>query len=167
MAFICVKCGKSMSSKQALATHNKRKNKCDAFCECANCKKKFATQKQLDKHCNKKIPCINDHNVILQEFEKNQCSFCSKKYKSVSSFNAHLKTCKKRLFQETSKNISKDSQAETNKVIAQFKLYHEQVSEQMKQMESVVQLQNRKTTIAFDKSRSAEISVSCFKAVYK
>jgi hypothetical protein len=53
----CIKCNKIFNSNRDLQRHLNRKIKCDRVLECDNCKKKFKTTQNLNKHLNNKKKC--------------------------------------------------------------------------------------------------------------
>jgi len=68
---ICPKCGKCLSTEQALTYHLQKKNKCGSI-KCAGCNKQFNTKLELQMHminCDKnKVPSVDElielYNVL-------------------------------------------------------------------------------------------------------
>ena len=56
---------------------------------CPKCQHVFSAKEKLDKHLNRRVPCVNeelDDNSI-------RCKFCNNKFATQSSLNRHLNTC--------------------------------------------------------------------------
>lgn len=61
---ICPRCGKCLSSEQALTYHLNRKYRCGIW-NCVKCKENFNTKFQLQIH---EMSCIGDRNVYTKKY---------------------------------------------------------------------------------------------------
>lgn len=61
---ICPRCGKCLSSEQALTYHLNRKYRCGIW-NCVKCKENFNTKFQLQIH---EMSCIGDRNVYSKKY---------------------------------------------------------------------------------------------------
>jgi uncharacterized Zn-finger protein len=63
---------------------------------CNLCNKEFNRKYNLNKHMERKNPCVKKEEVEVEEEEekKIKCEFCNKFYKHNFTLTRHLKTCK-------------------------------------------------------------------------
>lgn len=79
----CVKCGRVLSSKQALKRHLNRKNPCDKRYICDRCNQEFNNNKSLIKHVNRKNPCSTQY----------KCEHCKFEFEYELEYYKHYKNC--------------------------------------------------------------------------
>jgi hypothetical protein len=56
---------------------------------CLNCNASFDKNRDLDRHLNRKYPCLNEE----EKAKRNDCPYCDKTLSNRSALNQHLKTC--------------------------------------------------------------------------
>lgn len=62
--------------------------------KCYNCGKVFSTGQALERHKNRKTPCLIREVAPEQINNPNRCIFCNKIFTNIGNRNKHLKTCK-------------------------------------------------------------------------
>lgn len=98
---ICPKCGKCVSTEQALTYHLQKKNKCGSI-KCMGCNKQFATKLELQMHlinCDKnKVPSVDElidlYNILPLVKYENDNNVIIYKSNSLSNINNNQVTYK-------------------------------------------------------------------------
>ncbi|SIP86148.1 Zinc finger C2H2-type [Pacmanvirus A23] len=96
--------------------------------KCYNCGKSFADNKDLNRHKNRKTPCLIREVEPEQINNPNRCIFCNKIFTNIGNRNKHLKICKV-------KNGGMDILVDKVKYDQEIRILKERMEQKDKEME--------------------------------
>lgn len=102
--------------------------------KCYNCGKLFQTMQAIERHKNRKTPCLI-RNVIPEQINNpNRCIYCNKIFANIGNRNKHLKTCK-------IKNGGMDILVDKVKYEQEIRILKEQRDQDHEQIKQLLELQ--------------------------